>query len=199
MVEPQREIPRSMIPWLGWGVAAFFIGATFVLLTTTNRARNELRRAEDRVATLTRGLDAERRWTVALAAPGVRTASFTLTPSGDAGLRARATVDPETRRALLVFQNFKAPGGRDYQLWALRGNTPVALGLIRADSSGRAVLRVQDIGDPATLSAFAISLEPEGGAPPARAPSEDASTPAPELPATREPTGPIVMIGSLGG
>jgi anti-sigma-K factor RskA len=43
-------------------------------------------------------------------------------------------------------------------------------------------MRIEDVGDPDDLTAFAISLEAEGG------------TSAPS-----EPTGPIVMIGSLGG
>jgi len=169
-------------PQLGWALAACFLLATGILLTTTTRLRKDLNHARDQVQNLTRDLDAERRWAAVLASPGARTASFSLTPAGEAELRARATVDPETHRAILVFQNFKAPSGRDYELWALRGNTPVSLGLIRPDPSGRAVLRIEDIGDPAGLTAFAISLEPQGGAP-----------------TRNEPTGPIVMIGSLGG
>ena len=167
---------------MGWALAACFILATGILLTTTNRLRQELKLARDQVGSLSRDLDSERRWAAVLASPGARTASFSLTPAGMAELRARATVDPESRKALLVFQNFKAPSGRDYELWALRGNTPVSLGLIRPDPSGRAVLRIEDIGDPATLTAFAISLEPLGGSP-----------------ARIEPTGPIFMIGALGG
>ena len=167
---------------LGWALAACLLLATAILLTTTNHLRRELKRARDQAQSLSRDLDAERRWAAVLASPSARAASFSLTPAGEAELRARATVDPETHRAILVFENFKAPSGRDYELWALRGNTPVSLGLIRSEPGGRVVLRIEDIGDPATLTAFAVSLEPEGGSP----------TP-------NEPSGPIVMIGSLGG
>ena len=117
-----------------------------------------------------------------IAAPGARAASFSLTPDGAAELRARATYDPGTRRAVLVFENFRTMAGYDYQLWALRGNTPASLGLIRGDDHGRAVLRLEEVGDPATLTAFAISLEPTGGAP-----TPDA------------PTGPLVMLAGMGG
>ena len=167
---------------LGWALAACFILVSGILVTTMNRLRNELARAHDQVTALSRDLEVERRWAAVLAAPGARVATFSLTPAGQAELRARATVDPNTRRALLVFENFKAPSGHDYELWALRGNTPWALGLIRPDASGRAVLRIEDVGDFSALNAFAVSLEPEGGAPTPNA-----------------PTGPVVMIAGMGG
>ena len=172
----------SILPRLGWALAACFIIVTAVLVFTTNRLRGELAGSQAQVASLTRDLEIERSWAAVVAAPGARATSFSLTPDGAAELRARATYDPGTRRAVLVFENFKAMAGRDYQLWALRGNTPAALGLIRGDESGRAVMRVEEVGDPATLTAFAISLEPSGGSP----------TP-------NGPTGPLVMLAGIGG
>jgi len=141
-----------------------------------------------------RDLAAERRWSTILSSTSMRTASFTLTPDADAGLRARAVMDPVSRRAVLVLEKFRAPGGKSYELWALHGNTPVALGRIQTDARGNAVLRIQDVGDPADLSAFAISLEPDVGSGASPAPAVGAAAPG----AAREPTGPIVMIGSLG-
>jgi len=173
---------RSILPRLGWALAACFIMVTGVLVFTTNRLRTELARSQARVAGLTRDLEIERGWAAVIAAPGARAASFSLTPDGAAELRARATYDPGTRRAVLVFENFRTMAGYDYQLWALRGNTPASLGLIRGDDHGRAVLRLEEVGDPATLTAFAISLEPTGGAP-----TPDA------------PTGPLVMLAGMGG
>jgi hypothetical protein len=199
-------MPRFSPPLIaGWALAACLLVATVILLAKASRLRSELARTNVRVANLSLAIESERSWAVALATPGVLTASFTLTPSGDTALRARATVDPATRRALLVFQNFKTPSGHVYELWALRGNTPISLGSIRPDSNGRAVIRVPDMGDTATLTAFAISLEPETAAPSAPAPDKpapDASAPStvePDAADLKEPTGPIVMIGSLGG
>jgi len=198
MIEPQRPMPRSsMVLSLGWAVAVCLIVALAILVTNLDRLRSELGRTRDRAASLSRDLDSERRWALALASPGVRTASFTLTPSGDLSLRARATVDPESRKALVVFEGIKPPGGHGYELWALRGNTPVSLGRIRTDATGRAVLRIEDVGDVDAVTALAISLEPEGGAQAPGAPVPDAA--APNAPPAREPNGPIVMIGSLGG
>ncbi len=165
---------------LGWSLAICFILITAILVATTNRLRNQLERARREVAALTHDFQEERGWAGVVSSPGARTASFVLTPAGDPTLRARATIDPSSRRALLVFENFKKQDGHDYELWALRGNTPFALGLVRGDESGHAVLRIADVGDPSGLTAFAISLEQEGGA-------------------AADPIGPIVMIGSLGG
>ena len=79
----------------------------------------------------------------------------------------------------MVLENFVAPQGKAYELWALHGNTPKMLGRVASDARGHAVIRVENVGDPDDLSAFTISLE-------------DAAA------ATSEPTGTIVMIGSLG-
>lgn len=157
---------------------------TVVQFVTTDRQRKEIALAKARAEILSRDLEAEKRWGATLASPGVRATSFSLTESAAAGLRGRATVDPVTRRALLVFESVTAPGGSVYELWALRGVTPVALARIRPDANGRAVLRIEDVGDPSTLTAFVVSLEPDS---------------ALTATAGREPTGPIVMIGSLGG
>ena len=64
-------------------------------------------------------------------------------------------------------------------VWALHGSSPTSLGAVRPDPNGRAVLRVEDVGDPTTLTALTVSLEPDAA------------------PVT-EPTGPILMIGSFG-
>lgn len=174
---------RATVARLGWALATFFVLLWGILLAETNHLRGEVAKSRDQVATLSKDLSSERRWSVILSSPSMRTAAFTPTPDADPALRARAVVDPVTRRAVVVFDHFVAPPGRAYELWALHGNTPVALGRVSADPGGRAVMRVENIGDTEDLSAFTISLEsdalPGGGA--------------------REPAGTIVMIGSLGG
>jgi hypothetical protein len=174
---------RATVTRLGWALAVFFVLLWGILLAETSHLRGEVAKSRDQVATLSKDLSSERRWSVILSSPLMRTASFTPTPDADPALRARAVVDPATRRAVVVFDNFVAPVGRVYELWALHGNSPVALGRVQADPKGRAVMRVENIGDTEDLSAFTISLESD--APPGR----DA----------REPAGTIVMIGSLGG
>ena len=167
---------------LGWALALCFIMITAILVYTTNRLREELGGTREQVKAVSSDLEAEKNWASVVTAPGARAAAFSLTPDAPAELRARVTYDPASRRAVFVLENFKAPGGRDYELWALRGVTPASLGLIRADENGHAVMRLEDVGDPATLTAFAISLETQGGAP-----AKDA------------PGGPIVMLAGVSG
>ncbi len=169
-----------MLHRVAWALAGCFILATAVLLTQTNRMRSDLARANERAVRLTRELTAERRWSTILSSTAMRTATFTLTPEADPGLRARAVMDPLTRRAVLVFEHVQVPSGKAYALWALHGTTPSPLGTVRPDAGGRAVMRIEDVGDPSDLTAFAISLEAESGPP------------------ASEPAGPVVMIGSLG-
>ncbi len=188
--------PGATLVRLGWALAACFILVTGILLTQTNRLRNELAGARDRVAALSRDLEAERHWSAILSSPAMRTATFTLTPDADPSLRGRAVMDPRTRRAVLVFGNFEAPSGKVYELWALHGTTPATLGPIRPDPSGHAVVRVEDVGDPSDLSAFAVSLETDGGTGAPGAAQPPGAGQAPD--AAREPAGPVVMIGSLG-
>ena len=160
----------SLWPALGWAVAAAFAITSVVFWNRTETMRHDLLRLQD-----------EQRWTALMSAPGARVALLGATPQGPKTLRGRAVMDPGSRRAVLVLEGVHVPGGRDYELWAIRGSGPHALGLIRPDSSGRAVVRIEDVGDPATLGAFAVSLEPRGGAPTADA-----------------PTGPVILVGKIG-
>jgi len=174
---------RATVTRLGWALAAFFVLLWGILLAETSHLRAEVAKTRDQATSLSRDLASERRWSVILSSPSMMTASFTRTPDADPALRARAVLDPRTHRAVVVFENFQAPAGRVYELWALHGNTPVALGRVQADPGGRAVMRVENIGEPSDLSALTISLESD----------------APAGGGAREPAGTIVMIGSLGG
>lgn len=181
---PERPA-RARWGWVTWGLAAAacLIAVVGVLerQEATRRGR-ELTAAREELARLQARLDEERRWADVLTAPRAVTVQLAATPDGSPNLGARATYDPETRRALVVFSNFTAPTGNDYQLWAILKTGPSSLGLVRADSTGHAVVRLADAGDPASLAAFAVSLEKEGGAP-----------------TTTAPAGPVVMVGKIGG
>lgn len=168
------ERPRrtSVFPALGWAVAAAFAIAAALFWSRLETARTDLVKLRE-----------EQRWAAVMDAPGARTAQLAPTPqAAAASLKGRAYVDPATHRAVLVLDGVTAPAGRDYELWAIRGGAPKALGLVHADAAGHAVVRLEDVGDPATLAAFAMSLEPKGGAP-----TPDA------------PTGPVVLVGKVEG
>jgi anti-sigma-K factor RskA len=172
-------------PWVTWGfaAAACLLAAfgVFEWQRAGERGR-ELASVREELTRMRDQLAEERRWADVPTAPRAIAVQLAPTPDGAPQLAARATYDPDSRRALVVFSNFAPPAGSDYQLWAILKTGPSSLGLIRADSTGHAVVRLADAGDPASLAAFAVSLEREGGAP-----------------TTTAPAGPVVMLGKLGG
>lgn len=188
-----REAPRviefkpkprgSAFPLWIPALAAAALAVTSVLFwNNARRLESELKAMRGDIAQLNGELADEKRLNEVLNSPEAKVATLDVTPQGERALRGRVTYDPVTHRAVVIFENLKPPSGRDYQLWALLGAKPKSLGVIKADSTGRAVVRLDDAGDPATLVAFAVSLEPAGGSPNPEAPS-----------------GPVVMFGKIGG
>jgi anti-sigma-K factor RskA len=174
-------------PWASVAAAIALVAAAGWLTSGRLNAqitglKNELSAARDRIALLEAQSVEQNYWAKVLTSPQSRVAVLTNTPDAQTTLEGRAIYDPSTRAAVVVLRNVNVPTGRDYQLWAIRGTTPASLGLIHPDKDGVAVIKVENAGDPATLGAFAVSLEAQGGSP----------NPA-------APTGPVVMLGKLGG
>ena len=189
----RRERPMVM----SW---AFAIAAALLVVSGVF----SWRRAADHTAQLTalqqrsneleETLQSERRWAALLEAPGTRVTPLLPTPDGDKGLSARVLYDPDSRRAIIVASNFALTTDRDYELWVLTASGATSLGVVHAEAGGRAVARLEHVGDRAADStgghtrgreailAFAVTLEPAGG-------SAD----------HHKPSGPVVMVGKLGG
>jgi len=186
--EPRPPIPlpqrrRTSVPSWAWAAAAVLIAGAGLLEWRTARVlEKSLAETKGEIARLKQQLDEERSWATLPEAPDARVIQLAHTPAGSPQLSARVTYDPATRRAVVVCSDFAAPTGKDYELWAILKSGPQSLGLVHADSAGRAVVRIADAGDPASLAAFAVSLENEGGAPTSTAPA-----------------GPVVMVGKTGG
>ena len=184
---PRRN--NSPLVW-AFAAAAAMLAVTSVLMwNATERLRGDLVAARQQLDTQRRQLSDKQqelaeaqRWTELVEGASTRLVDLTITPQGNAVLKARTLYDPQAHRAMIVFSNFTPPAGADYQLWAIRDGKPSSLGVIHADASGRAIVRLPDTGDPASLGAFAVSLEKAGGA----------STPT-------APEGPVVMVGMLTG
>jgi anti-sigma-K factor RskA len=90
---------------------------------------------------------------------------------------ARAFLDPETRRLLLVVYELPPPPpGRSYQLWVIVGGEPVSAGVFEVDAAGRT--RYEAASTPSLEGAvtIAVTVEPAGGLP--------------------KPSGPMVLAGS---
>lgn len=144
--------------------------------------KSDLAAEKDRNALLESQSVEQNYWAKVLTSPQARVAVLASTPDAQTTLEGRAIYDPSTHAAVVVLRNVYVPTGHDYQLWAIRGTTPASLGLVHADKDGVAVMRVENAGDPASLGAFAVSFEAQGGSPNPSA-----------------PTGPVVMLGKLGG
>lgn len=179
---PRRE--RATFAW-GWAAAA--VAAALAIVSVVNwqasqRVAGELRAARAELGQMQSRLDEQKRFAAVFSAPGARFVQLGATKDGDTKLIAKVTYDPLSQSAVMVVENFVAPSGKDYELWAIRGGKPASLGLIRAGADGRAMMRLENVGDPKELAAFAVSLEPSGGAPTPDAPS-----------------GPVVMVGKVSG
>lgn len=169
-------------PW-GWvAIAAALAVVSYLQFAAGQKLRSELRAATVELDSVRTTLAEEQRVAAVLSAPGTQVVRLGATPDGDPGLVAQAAYDPVTQAAVVTFEHFTAPAGRDYQLWAIRDGKPASLGVIHVDAAGRARLRLERVGEAAQLAAFAVSLEPAGGSPDPAA-----------------PTGPVVMLGKLAG
>jgi anti-sigma-K factor RskA len=112
-----------------------------------------------------------------LATPRLLTAS--LAPQTGRTGSARVVVDPDSGEAALVISELPPIASEQvYELWAIRGEgAPEPAGLFVGEGASRTV-RLPDVADPTQVTAFAVSIEPAGGSP--------------------QPTGPIVLIGTVG-
>ncbi|HEY2955850.1 MAG TPA: anti-sigma factor [Candidatus Eisenbacteria bacterium] len=178
------ELPsRPRRAWPEWALAvaaAILAVATFAYWRQASVLDGQLRGARERIAQVARELAEERAWAAVPASPGARVADLAPLPSGVTLPRVRAIYDPGSRRAIIAFDGLVTPPGADFELWAVLPDGPRSLGVVRADPSGHAEVRVPDAGEPALLSAFAVSLEHEGGS----------TNP-------RKPGGPVVLAGTL--
>jgi len=176
---PERPRPPERAPWgLVWGLAAF--GLLFVALNFWNWERgNSLVKERDTARAEATRLSLELNDVTHLVAAG-QLAVLLPTPDSNQNQRGTGYFDPATGSAILNFRNMNKPEGRDFELWALHGPKPTSLGLLHVDPNGNAFVTLKGVTDPATLNAFAVSLEPAGGS------------------KSTGPTGPVVLVGSIG-
>lgn len=90
--------------------------------------------------------------------------------------------DPDKKQAFLQVSNLPAvPKNKDYQLWMIKDNKPISAGMFDVNGKKKtAYFQIHKLAavNRASLNAFAITLEPKGGAP--------------------QPTGKIYLMGSPG-
>ena len=180
---PRPRRRPAALTWAFAAAAAILAVSTTVTWRGAEQLRTELRGARERVARAEIELAAEREWAAIATRPGARAVDMVPLEGGVTLPQVRVTYDPGSRRAIVAFERLAPPTGSDFELWAvLDREGPRSLGVVRPDAGGRAVVRVPDAGDPAALTAFALSLERAGG-------STD----------PRKPGGPVVLVGSVKG
>lgn len=102
--------------------------------------------------------DAEQRWAL-VQQPGVKTIALQGIETRPS-LKALVLWDSQHSTVYLSAQSLpKAPSGKQYQLWAIVDGAPVDAGILPLDGQD-ALVRMRDISK---ASAFAITLEPQGG------------------------------------
>src|SRR5205085_545432 len=75
-------------------------------------------------------------------------------------VQAHLWVDPATRQAVFATDHLPpAPAGKVYELWLIKGQTPVAIDLIPTDSGGRGLLIFTVPGSLADYQVVAITVQ----------------------------------------
>jgi anti-sigma-K factor RskA len=186
MAAAERDTQRPRRRGMPQAVTAVLAAASIVFLATTIALWTQVRRLSGEQSALRARLDgveqelAQARTTVAFLT-GTGTDCFDFAPTGqaDTTMLARGCFNPASGEALLTLDQVSVPAGRDVELWVLRGDVPTSLGLVRPDASGHAVVHVPALANASAVTAFAVSIEAQGG-----------STGA-------GPAGPVVSVGAL--
>ncbi len=144
---PTPDVPRRTRGRAGWFALAASI-AVLLSLGLSPWVRESLF-PQDPVATALERVEA---------APDARSATGT----SDAAARGTLHWSDAERRAVLVLDDLpKAASGHDYELWIVRGDRPISLGVVRPDGSRAAVI-AKDFHPGDTL---AVTVEERGGSP----------------------------------
>lgn len=184
---PEARVVR-VAPWARWMITGLAAACVFLALDSMRLRRehadlqSQLAGVRLQLVQLETQLGEQTKWASLVSSAGTRFAVLTATPDGNAEQAAWAMLDPETGRAVIGIDAARAPAGHDFELWAIEGGTPRSLGVIRADSEGRAVIRVEDVRGTGRLEALAVSLERAGGSPD-----------------PNRPNGPVVLVGTIRG
>jgi anti-sigma-K factor RskA len=174
----------------GWAALAWGLAAAAALLAVAGvftwqravRLDRELATARTQALELQRSLEDERAWAGLAGLPGTRIVRLDTTPDGDSSLVAQVIYHSGVRRAMVVAERFSLPADRAYELWAITASGPTSLGVVHPDREGRVVARLEQVDAGEPIAAFAFSLESSGGSPD-----------------HHKPSGPVVMVGHVGG
>ena len=137
----------------------------------------EVTRLRTETAALQRQLAAQGQVLAQILLPNVKVTTIAGTAQQPAA-HGQLIANPRDNSAVLVVADLaQLQPGKVYQLWLIRGQSPISAGVFSVDEQGRAVLPVTSTGPVGSYDAVGVSIEPEGGSP--------------------QPTGDIVMLSKL--
>ena len=163
-------LAASLLLALGLGAGLVSVRGRLAAVETELTARNATlaqtaQRLTEREATLN-----------AILEPGVEL--FQLTSSGDPEPGIQLFWNRQRHQAIVHgFRLKPVPAGKAYQLWFIKDGAPVPSVTFKPEPDGHAKVEAVPVPEGGTLSAAAITVEPEGG--------------------STQPTLPIVMVGAL--
>ena len=194
---------RTVVRWRAVGSIAAMLALVLGGLLVRERARTEAQRAtiatqsaalaslaQERDA-LARRMDTQEKTLVGLreslesqaqmlrVLSGPRTLTASLAPKEGFTGSGRVLVDAETGEAHIVLAGLRRPApGRSTSCGrSAATRPPEPAGLVAVGATPATAARVERIGKPAEVAAFAVSIEPEAG--------------------STSPTGPIVLVGKV--
>lgn len=150
-IEPQRDTAAAES---GWGLRRWFtLAASLVAVLVLGFGAVTISQQLTKPASL-----------VALeqvtTAPDAQSASATMPD----GVVATAHWSASTGQSVLVAENMPPlDGDQTYELWFVRGETPIAAGIFETDADGRATAVLQ--GEFHSGDVIAVTVEPAGGSP----------------------------------
>lgn len=162
-VRPIESAPSARASGAQWLYRAA-IAASLIAVFALNR---ELQRTRAELATATAAeAKRERQLNTLLEAEG-RLLLAVLEPTQRSSVGVQFFWNVRQQRGIIhAFHLPPAPEGRAYQLWAIRGATPISVRVFNSDRDGHALVEGLSLpNSPEGVTTIAITVEPAGGSP----------------------------------
>jgi anti-sigma-K factor RskA len=179
---PSTSAPggRRGVPWFALAASLLLaVGLGAALVSARGRLaaiETELAARDQSLAETQRQLTEREATLNSILEPGVQL--FQLTASGDPEPGIQLFWNRAQHRAIVHGYRLKAvPSGQAYQLWFIKDGKPVPSVTFKPEANGDASVGQIPVPSDGTVSAAAITVEPESG--------------------SAQPTSPIVMVGTL--